>query len=60
MVVVTNPKGPEKGSDRVARGGSWSNGAYFLAVSRLSCHLHRRRNRYKGLGFRIACNVRHA
>ena len=29
----TNPKGPSVGSDRVLRGGSWSNGAMYCRVS---------------------------
>lgn len=53
---IVNPKGPNKGSYRVYRGGSWFNTADNLVVSfRLNLSLG---YRYIFLGFRIACNGR--
>ena len=53
---TTNPKGPDKGSAHVYRGGSWLGNADDLVVS------YRYYNspgyRYEGLGFRVVCRGR--
>ena len=48
---VTASRGPEKGSDRVLRGGSWSNGALFCrSTSRVNCTPSAR---FNGIGCRL-------
>ena len=49
--VVENPAGPETGSDRVLRGGSWFNGAQHCR-SALRAHFSPA-YRYYGIGFRL-------
>jgi formylglycine-generating enzyme required for sulfatase activity len=34
-MTMTNPKGPAKGTDRVIRGGSWDNIAYYCRIARV-------------------------
>ncbi|MCP4886397.1 MAG: SUMF1/EgtB/PvdO family nonheme iron enzyme [Planctomycetaceae bacterium] len=48
---VTNPVGPESGSDRVSRGGSWNDGAGLCR----SAYLYGRSRRISNGGFRVAC-----
>jgi formylglycine-generating enzyme required for sulfatase activity len=50
--AVTNPTGPERGSARVNRSGSWSGGAADCRASRRSGT--RPSTRSYGLGFRVA------
>ena len=48
-----NPQGPSSGSDRVARGGSWNDGAQYCYVSRRNYVDPDRR--IGVLGFRVVC-----
>lgn len=50
-----NPKGPESGTERVFRGGTWYQDSYYLRVS----HRFRRKpdTTFYGIGFRLAKNV---
>ena len=48
----TNPKGPDSGSGRVSRGGSWYNSARFCRSS-LRCNIYPTR-RLNSLGLRLA------
>ena len=49
--AVTDPQGPDRGSYRVVRGGSWSNPAMFArSASRYS---YRPSRRFKNFGFRL-------
>ena len=47
-----NPKGPNSGSSRVLRGGSWFYSARYCRVSRRNCYTPG--SRYYDLGFRLA------
>jgi len=47
---VKNPLGPDSGSSRVVRGGSWSNYTYYLRVAYRGYYFPH--NRIGGLGFR--------
>ena len=51
--AVTDPQGPQRdGSDRVIRGGSWFNFAYYC---RVACQLYIYPDfRSEGYGFRLA------
>jgi len=52
--LVINPTGPDNGSNRVARGGSWNNGSQGCRVANRSYFSPS--NRYNKLGLRVAFN----
>jgi len=51
---VENPRGPEKGSARVLRGGSWNNARNNARCS--SRHWNAPDSFYYGVGFRLVCS----
>ncbi|MCB0840429.1 MAG: SUMF1/EgtB/PvdO family nonheme iron enzyme, partial [Bacteroidetes bacterium] len=53
--LVKNPKGPEKGSDRVLRGGYWTTFARPCRVS--SRYSYRPGDRFNLVGFRLALSL---
>ena len=51
---ISDPKGPESGSERVVRGGDWCTSAVnSRSAFRGKCTSG---NRYSGLGFRVVCS----
>jgi len=52
--LVIDPKGPDKGYDRVLRGGSWGLNEWYMR----SANRYRRMPglRSRGIGFRVARN----
>jgi formylglycine-generating enzyme required for sulfatase activity len=50
-----NPKGPEKGNQRVARGGSWFSDEYFIRVYARTAEAPEHLN--SNVGFRVARNA---
>jgi sulfatase modifying factor 1 len=52
--ALTNPRGPDSGSNRVDRGGCWSSGAYGLRSADRNNDVPSIRNNHYFLGFRSA------
>ena len=54
--ILKNPKGPEKGKDKVVRGGAWNSPNYFLRASDRVARSPELR--YSDVGFRCVRSVK--